>query len=214
VNKPAGMVVHPAFGHRTGTLVNALLARTPDMSDEDQPDRPGIVHRLDRDTSGLLVVAKVPSVRVALQAAFQAREVKKFYWALVEGQVAAPHGLIVADLGRDPVRRKQIAVVARGRPAETEYRVLERFARQTYLEVQPHTGRTHQIRVHLAYIGHPVVGDKVYGYRKQRVAVGRQFLHAARLIFHHPVRAEMLDLSAPLPQDLQSVLDELRREES
>jgi len=213
VNKPAGMVVHPACGHQAGTLVNAVLSHAPDLSDEEQPDRPGIVHRLDKDTSGLIVVAKNPTVRAALQRAFQARTVKKLYRALVEGQVSVGHGLITARLGRDPQRRKQIAVVAGGRPAETEYWVLERFARHTYLEVQPHTGRTHQIRVHLAYIGHPVVGDRVYGYRKQRVAVERQFLHAARLAFHHPVTGEFLDLSAPLPDDLQRVLDELRKEE-
>ena len=212
VNKPAGMVVHPACGHQGGTLVNAVLSHAPDIADEEQPDRPGIVHRLDKDTSGLIVVAKNPNVRAALQRAFQVRTVKKLYLALVEGQVSAGHGLITARLGRDPRRRKQITVVADGRPAETEYWVLKRFARHTYLEVQPHTGRTHQIRVHLAYIGHPVVGDKVYGYRKQRVAVGRQFLHAARLVFQHPVTGEFLDLQAALPDDLQRVLDELSKE--
>ena len=210
VNKPAGMVVHPAFGHDTGTLVNAVLARVPDMSDAEQPERPGIVHRLDKDTSGLIVVAKDPKTRNALQGAFRDREVKKFYLTLVDGQVSAGHGMITAALGRDPRRRKRIAVVPDGRPAVTEYHVLERFEKHTYLEVQLHTGRTHQIRVHLAYIGHPVVGDSVYGYRKQRVALSRQFLHAARLVFQHPYSREVLDLSAPLPEDLQAVLDDLR----
>lgn len=209
VNKPAGMVVHPAFGHDTGTLVNAVLAHVPDMSDKEQPERPGIVHRLDKDTSGLIVVAKKPETRDALQRAFRDREVQKFYLALVEGQVSAGHGMITATLGRDPRQRKRMAVVPGGRPAVTEYRVLDRFERHTYLEVQLHTGRTHQIRVHLAYIGHPVVGDSVYGYRKQRLALGRQFLHAARLVFRHPFTGQILDLSVPLSEDLQQVLDGL-----
>ena len=211
VNKPAGMVVHPAFGHDRGTLVNAVLARVPDLDDPGQPERPGIVHRLDMDTSGLIVVAKSGEVRAALQEEFKGRRVKKSYLALVEGQVTAGHGVIDAAIGRDPRRRKRMSVMANGRPAVTEYRVLERFERNTYLEVELHTGRTHQIRVHLAYIGHPVVGDTVYGYRKQRLMLQRQFLHAARLAFHHPCRDETLDLTAPLPDDLQKVLDELER---
>ena len=211
VNKPAGMVVHPAFGHDGGTLVNAVLARVPDLDDPGQPERPGIVHRLDMDTSGLIVVAKSGEVRAALQEEFKGRRVKKSYLALVEGQVTAGHGVIDAAIGRDPRRRKMMSVMADGRPAVTEYRVLERFERNTYLEVELHTGRTHQIRVHLAYIGHPVVGDTVYGYRKQRLTLKRQFLHAAQLVFHHPCRDETLDLTAPLPDDLQKVLDELER---
>ena len=213
VNKPAGMVVHPAFGHNSGTLVNAVLSHVPDMADEAQADRPGIVHRLDMDTSGLIVVAKQEAVRIALQEAFKEREIKKQYLVLVEGQVAAGHGVIRAEIGRDPKQRKRMTVVADGRAAVTEYRVLERFERQTYLEAEPQTGRTHQIRVHFAYIGHPVVGDRVYGYRKQRVSLDRQFLHAARLVFVHPVSGDVLDLEAPLPADLAAVLDDLRRTE-
>ncbi len=211
VNKPAGMVVHPAFGHGSGTLVNALLSHVPDIENEAQSDRPGIVHRLDMDTSGLIVVAKQERVRSALQQAFKAHEVEKHYLVLVEGQVTAGHGVIRAEIGRDPRQRKRMTVVADGRAAVTEYRVLERFEWQTYLEAEPQTGRTHQIRVHFAYIGHPVVGDTVYGYRKQRVSLDRQFLHAARLVFAHPVTGEVLDLTAALPAELAALLDDLRR---
>jgi 23S rRNA pseudouridine1911/1915/1917 synthase len=210
INKPAGMVVHPAFGHDSGTLVNAVLAHVPDIEDEDQAERPGIVHRLDKETSGLIVVAKTGEIRRVLQDAFRAREVKKIYLALAEGQITAGHGIINAAMGRDPRRRKRMAVVAAGRPASTEYRVQERFERYSYLEVQPYTGRTHQIRVHLGYIGHPVVGDTVYGYRKKRLPLDRHFLHANRLVLTHPRTGRTLDLSAPLPEDLQSVLDTLR----
>jgi 23S rRNA pseudouridine1911/1915/1917 synthase len=212
IDKPAGMVVHPAMGHQGGTLVNALLSRMPDIADEDQPDRPGIVHRLDMETSGLIMVAKTAAVRATLQAQFKGREVHKTYLALVEGQVAASHGVINAALGRDPRQRKRIAVTADGREATTEYHVLERFEHHSYLEVQPQTGRTHQIRVHLAYIGYPVVGDTVYGFRKQRIKLSRHFLHAARLAFQHPITGDTLELSAPLPVELQVVLDELKKE--
>jgi 23S rRNA pseudouridine1911/1915/1917 synthase len=212
IDKPAGMVVHPAVGHQVGTLVNALLSRLPDIADEDQPDRPGIVHRLDMETSGLIMVAKTAEVRATLQAQFKGREVHKTYLALVEGQVAASHGVINAALGRDPRQRKRISVTKDGREAVTEYNVLERFEHASYLEVQPQTGRTHQIRVHLAYIGYPIVGDSVYGFRKQRIKLNRHFLHAARLSFQHPVTGYPLELSAPLPAELQAVLDELRQE--
>ena len=210
VNKPAGMVVHPAFGHDSGTLVNAVLAHVPGIEDAGQPERPGIVHRLDMETSGLIVVAKNGEVRSALQEEFKERRIKKSYLALVEGQVTAGNGIIEAAIGRDPRRRKRMSVMAGGRPAVTHYRVLERFEGNTYLELELHTGRTHQIRVHLAYIGHPVVGDPVYGYRKQRHALQRQFLHATRLGFRHPCREDTLDFMVPLPDDLQRVLDELR----
>jgi 23S rRNA pseudouridine1911/1915/1917 synthase len=210
INKPAGMVVHPALGHPGGTLVNALLWYAPDVEDDEQPDRPGIVHRLDRDTSGLILLAKTEDVRKALQEAFKERQVKKVYLALVEGHVSAVHGLITAALGRDVRHRKKIAVVPEGRESATEYRVLQQFDRYAYLQVEPHTGRTHQIRVHLAYIGYPVVGDTVYGFRKQRLSLDRQFLHAAGLSFRHPRTGQWLELSCPLPAELQRVLDNLR----
>ena len=223
INKPAGMVVHPAPGHTSGTLVNALLARFPAWaeldwweSEEDEEEagadypRPGIVHRLDKDTSGLLIVAKSAGARSALQAQFQARQVEKVYLALVHGVLPAPAGLIDAPIGRDPRQRKRMAVVAEGRPAVTAYRVLEPLGEYALLEVMPKTGRTHQIRVHLAFIGHPVVGDEVYGRRRSRLACPRQFLHAARLSFRHPVTGRPMEFSAPLPPDLQTVLEEAR----
>jgi 23S rRNA pseudouridine1911/1915/1917 synthase len=223
INKPAGMVVHPAPGHTSGTLVNALLARFPAWaeldwweSEEDEEEagadypRPGIVHRLDKDTSGLLIVAKSAGARSALQAQFQARQVEKVYLALVHGVPPAPAGLIDAPIGRDPRQRKRMAVVAEGRPAVTAYRVLEPLGEYALLEVMPKTGRTHQIRVHLAFIGHPVVGDEVYGRRRSRLACPRQFLHAARLSFRHPVTGRPMEFSAPLPPDLQAVLEEAR----
>jgi 23S rRNA pseudouridine1911/1915/1917 synthase len=223
INKPAGMVVHPAPGHTSGTLVNALLARFPAWaeldwweSEEDEEEagadypRPGIVHRLDKDTSGLLIVAKSAGARSALQAQFQARQVEKVYLALVHGVPPAPAGLIDAPIGRDPRQRKRMAVVAEGRPAVTAYRVLEPLGEYALLEVMPRTGRTHQIRVHLAFIGHPVVGDEVYGRRRSRLACPRQFLHAARLSFRHPATGRPMEFSAPLPPDLQAVLEEAR----
>ncbi|MGQ9666781.1 MAG: RluA family pseudouridine synthase [Anaerolineae bacterium] len=223
INKPAGMVVHPAAGHTSGTLVNALLARFPEWaaldwweSEEDEEEageefpRPGIVHRLDKDTSGLLVVAKTAEARRALQAQFQARQVGKTYLALVHGMPSAPAGLIDAPLGRDPRQRKRMAVVSDGRPAVTAYRVLEPLGEYALLEVMPKTGRTHQIRVHLAFIGHPVVGDEVYGRRRGRLSCPRQFLHAAQLAFRHPITGQLLEFSAPLPPDLLAVLEQLR----
>lgn len=220
VNKPAGMVVHPAAGHRSGTLVNALLAHYQGQielnifDDEDEwvsgQPRPGIVHRLDKDTSGLILVAKSTRVCEELQAQFQARQVHKTYIALVEGVPSASHGLIDAPIGRDPRQRKRMMVTPQGRPAQTHYRIAETYGEYALLEVHPLTGRTHQVRVHLAFIGHPVVGDPVYGRRKQRLPCSRQFLHALRLEFIHPVTGQPLDFTAPLPEDLREVLEELR----
>ena len=221
INKPAGMVVHPAAGVRSGTLVNALLHHYPEMAEmaagdaEDEedvagPPRPGIVHRLDKDTSGVLVVAKSANVRTALQAQFQARTVQKAYLTLVHEVPAAPEGRISASIGRDRRQRKRMAVVRDGRPALSEYRVLEAYGQYALLEVAIHTGRTHQIRVHLAFIKHPVVGDTVYGRRKKgQLACPRQFLHAHRIAFTHPVTGEPVECSASLPADLQKVLDQL-----
>jgi 23S rRNA pseudouridine1911/1915/1917 synthase len=210
VDKPAGMVVHPAHGHSSGTLVNALLAHCSDLSGVGGTLRPGIVHRLDKDTSGLLIVAKNDRAHGHLQQQFSTRQVTKTYLALTEGQIATPSGLIDAPIGRDPKERKRMAVVADGREAQTEYCVLERFARHTFVEARPITGRTHQIRIHLASIGHPIAGDRVYGYRKQRLPLERQFLHAAQIAFTLPSSEERLELRSELPQDLVSVLDGLR----
>ena len=217
VNKPAGMVIHPAPGHQSGTLVNALLAHCPDLvatAGSAGDGRPGIVHRLDRDTSGLILVAKNEQIRRALQRQFQARQVHKVYVALLEGHLQAPRGRIEAPLGRDPRHRQRMAVVPGGREAITEYRLLATFAGGDYslVEAKPKTGRTHQIRVHFASIGHPVVGDAVYGRRRTQLPVPRQFLHAQRLGFTHPLTGQTMEFEAPLPDDLAAVLRMLEQE--
>ncbi len=209
INKPAGLVVHPAAGHTSGTLVNALLARWPHVAAVGGRDRAGIVHRLDKDTSGVLLIAKTEPARLNLMAQFAARTVKKQYLALVEGLPATPTGEIDAPIARDPKQRKRMAVIRSGRPAVSFYRVLRVFEGYSLLEVQPKTGRTHQIRVHLAFIGHPVVGDAVYGRRKSRLELERQFLHAESLSLVSPGRGEPITVRAPLPPELQAVLDRL-----
>lgn len=212
INKPAGMVVHPAHGHWSGTLVNALLHHCPDLTDPSGAQRPGIVHRLDKDTSGLIVVAKNEAARQHLQAQFKARTVSKGYLALLEGHLEPQEGRIEASMGRDPQRRKRMAVLplARGgREAITHYRVLSYYDDYTLIEAEPKTGRTHQIRVHCAYVKHPLVGDKVYGRRKQRLRCPRQFLHAQRLGFRLPSSGEFVEFTAELPADLRQVLQTL-----
>lgn len=210
VNKPAGMVVHPAHGHASGTLVNAVLAHCPELEGVGGEQRPGIVHRLDKDTSGLIVIAKNDRAHRELQRQFKAREVAKAYLALVEGRVSPQRGIIEAPIGRDPVHRQRMAVVRNGREAVTRYMVLETFPEYTLVEVEPVTGRTHQIRLHLAFIGHPVVGDRVYGRRKQRLSLNRHFLHAHRLTLTLPGTGERRTFIAPLPPELEAVLAELR----
>ena len=214
VNKPAGMVIHPAPGHQSGTLVNALLAHCPDLASDAGDARPGIVHRLDRDTSGLILVAKNEQIRRALQRQFQARQVHKVYVALLDGHLEAAHGRIEAPLGRDPRHRQRMAIVPGGREAITEYRLLASLAGDDYslVEAEPKTGRTHQIRVHFASIGHPVVGDTVYGRRRTPLPVPRQFLHAQRLGFTHPLTGQTLEFETPLPDDLAAVLRLLEQE--
>jgi 23S rRNA pseudouridine1911/1915/1917 synthase len=216
INKPAGMVVHPAHGHEHGTLVNALLARYPDLaalaeSETDSADRPGIVHRLDRDTSGLIMVARTPQALRRLQQQFKARTVEKTYLALVFGRPEAIEGIIDVPLGRDPRFRQKMAPRADGKPARTHYRVLEDFEQYSLLEIGLETGRTHQIRVHLAWLKCPVVGDTVYGRKKNVLGLKRQFLHAWRLRFRHPRTGETIELEAPLDAHLQAVLGQLRR---
>jgi 23S rRNA pseudouridine1911/1915/1917 synthase len=213
VNKPAGMVVHPAPGHSSGTLVNAVLAYLPELAASGDK-RPGIVHRLDRDTSGLILVAKNPKIQRALQQQFKKRAVDKVYTALLNGHLQPAWGRIEAPIGRDPQHRQRMAVRQGGREAVTEYHVLEQFARQTgpaagaytLVEAEPLTGRTHQIRVHFASVGHPVVGDRVYGRQRPTLPVARQFLHARQLGFRHPKSGRRMELEAPLPSDLDSVL--------
>jgi 23S rRNA pseudouridine1911/1915/1917 synthase len=215
VNKPAGMVVHPGHGHSQGTLVNGLLARYPNLAVGDS-GRPGIVHRLDRDTSGLIVVAKTEGALEHLRRQFKTRRVKKIYLALVHGQPPAPEGIIEAPVGRDPRQRQRMAVIADGRPARTRYELWEDLGDYSLLSVSPETGRTHQIRVHLAWLGVPVAGDAVYSHErgarraKSDVGLERQFLHAWRLSFERPGGKGTVSLEAPLPADLQQAIDSLR----
>ncbi|NDJ84836.1 MAG: RluA family pseudouridine synthase [Chloroflexi bacterium] len=210
INKPAGMVVHPGHGNESGTLVNALLARWPQVADVgDERVRAGIVHRLDKDTSGLIAVALTEAAREDLVRQFQARAVEKHYLALVERHPDNDRGRIEAPIGRNPRQRKQMAVQRDGKEATTEFYVRTFYGERALLDVHPLTGRTHQIRVHLAFIGCPIVGDDVYGYRKQRFKLKRLFLHAYRLGFDHPLTHRRLEFEAPLPSGLQNILDKL-----
>jgi 23S rRNA pseudouridine1911/1915/1917 synthase len=214
VDKPAGLVVHPSPGHADGTLVNALLGRHgASFGGIAGVRRPGIVHRLDRDTSGLLIVARHDAAQASLMGQLKARRVKKTYLALVHGSVAAAVGRIEAPIGRDPGHRTRMAVVSSGRPATTGYRVRERFLGWTLLELDLVTGRTHQIRVHLAAIGHPIAGDPVYGTgtsRRGPEGLARLFLHAWRLELTSPSSGRLIRAEAPLPADLEQVLGGLR----
>lgn len=211
VDKPAGMPVHPGPGHPGRTLVNALLAHCPDLPGIGGVQRPGIVHRLDKDTSGVMVAAKDDRTHIGLTRQLKEREVEKTYLALVEGRVSPREAIIDAPIGRDPNNRRRMMVrsgarggAGGGREARTRYRVREEYPGYTLVEASPITGRTHQIRVHFASIGHPVVGDRLYG--KASKLVGRQFLHAWRLSFRHPVTGEDLSFEAPLAEDLQAAL--------
>ncbi len=211
-DKPPGLVTHPAPGHEHGTLVNAVKAIRPDLP-LNSSDRPGVVHRLDKDTSGLIVIAKNERARLHLLRQWQQRDVVKRYIALVYGAIREEEGTVDAPIGRDPNNRKRMAVVAGGRPAVTHFKVRERFRDATLLDVLIETGRTHQIRVHMAFIGHPVVGDELYGKRPFRVPVPRQFLHAAYLKFQLPGSSRPIEVETPLPPDLQEVLNRLREED-
>ncbi|MCU1491595.1 MAG: pseudouridine synthase, RluA family [Acidimicrobiaceae bacterium] len=218
VDKPAGVVVHPGAGHREGTLVSGLLARYPDLGDATAAgawpaERPGLVHRLDKETSGLLVVARTPDALAGLSRQLADRSMGRTYLALALGTLQAEEGTIDAPLGRSSREPTKVAVRADGREARTHYRVLERFSEPllaTLLEVTLETGRTHQIRVHLAAIGHPVAGDARYGGNAKALGLGRPFLHAARLRLVHPETGEALEFSSPLPPELSEVLDGLK----
>jgi 23S rRNA pseudouridine1911/1915/1917 synthase len=219
INKPAGMVVHPSAGHDQGTLVNALLAYCPDLAGVGGERRPGIVHRLDKDTSGLILAAKHDRALQHLQNQFRARTVTKQYLALVEGKIQPPAALVDAPIGRDLHDRIQMAVfppsaVDRGlaRPAQTRYQARTTYNDFTLVECYPRTGRKHQIRVHLSYVGYPLVGDRIYGRRKQRLPLKRHFLHAALLTFRRPADDQEVTCSAELPPELQGVLDKLEAE--
>ena len=216
IDKRAGMVVHPGHGNETGTLVNALLARYPElaamMDDPEAGERLGIVHRLDRGTSGLIVAARDKPTLLELMAQFQARTVDKVYLALLEKRPASNRGIVDAPIARDPRQRKRMAVRRDGKPAETEFEVLDDDFQgdRALVKLKLLTGRTHQIRAHMAFIGCPVVGDTVYGRRKQRVRMKRQFLHAHELAFDHPVSGERVKFVSELPVGLRSVMEKLR----
>jgi 23S rRNA pseudouridine1911/1915/1917 synthase len=212
IDKPAGLTVHPGPGHPDNTLVNALLAMCPDIQGIGGEIRPGIVHRLDKDTSGLMMVAKTHQAHIDLSAQIKARQVTKGYLALVEGVPAPAEGIVDAPVARHPRRRTRMAVVLGGKEARTSYKVREKFPGNALLELCLETGRTHQIRVHMAHIGHPLVGDTIYGHGGGRSSplVGRHFLHAFHLAFKHPVTGEALEFRTALPADLSQAIDALR----
>lgn len=207
VNKPAGMVVHPGAGNQAGTLVNALLFRWPELREVGEVGRPGIVHRLDKETSGVLIVARNQNTYKWLVRQFKTRKAQKTYLALVDGHPPTPSGRIEANIGRDEIHRQRMTVkYGKSRVAVSEYQTVQTFARHTLLEVQPHTGRTHQIRVHLAFIKVPITGDKVYGRRKLSIPIERFFLHANKLGIVLPGEKELTEFVAPLPEDLKDIL--------
>lgn len=212
VDKPAGMVVHPAAGHDTGTLVHAVLGYDPDLEGIGGEERPGVVHRLDKETSGLILLAKNERAHRWLQEQFRLRKVEKTYLALVDGAPPTPSGRVEAPIGRDPSHRKKMAIMppGKGREAVSEYVTLESFQRHTLLEFHPHTGRTHQIRLHCAFLGCPIVGDKVYGRRNRSIEIDRHFLHAARLKIVLPGKSQPHTFESSLPGELQAILESLR----
>jgi 23S rRNA pseudouridine1911/1915/1917 synthase len=214
INKPAGMVVHPAPGNPSRTVVNAVLAYAPEVAGVGDAQRPGIVHRLDKETSGLMLIARHADALSALQAQFKARTIRKTYLALCVGCLALNQGIIDQPIGRHPTKRQQMAVLASGRPAVTRYLVKERLSapdgsRYTLVRAHPLTGRTHQLRVHFAALGHPIVGDALYGSRRDpltRVLKPRQMLHASELTFVSPATGQEVKVHAPLPDDMRNVL--------
>ncbi|HQC35646.1 MAG TPA: RluA family pseudouridine synthase [Bacillota bacterium] len=211
INKPKGMVVHPGAGNANGTLVNALLHRYGKLSSLNGEDRPGIVHRIDKDTSGLLVIARTDAALRGLAAQFAKHGVSRSYIAVVRHRLAEPAGTIDAPIGRDPKNRLRMAVVKGGRRAVTHYELLEEYSSSAMVRARLETGRTHQIRVHFAHIKHPLLGDSVYGPAKQPYGLGSQLLHAQFLGFVHPIKDEYMEFSAPLPQDFEKILEKLRK---
>ena len=208
VNKPSGMVVHPAIGNKSGTLVNALLHHCKDLSGINGESRPGIVHRIDKDTSGLLVICKNDASHNEMAKQFQNKEVNKIYYAICSGVISHNVGVIEAPIGRDIQNRQQMAISDKGKNAITHFKVLERFNNHTLIEVKLETGRTHQIRVHMKYIGYPVCGDPLYGHKKEVVETG-QYLHAKKLGFKHPKTKEYIEIDSELPEYFQTFLNEL-----
>ncbi|MBQ8299998.1 MAG: RluA family pseudouridine synthase [Clostridia bacterium] len=212
VNKPKDMVVHPAVGNWTGTLVNAMLGKH-DLSDENGEFRPGIVHRLDKNTTGVMVVAKNNNAHNLLASQIQAHDFKKIYVALVKGVIPENEAIIELPIGRHPTDRKKMAVVKDGRDAYTKFKVLERFDKYTFVEVELKTGRTHQIRVHMSHIGYPIVGDDTYSNGKNPFGVTSQMLHSKTLGIIHPTTKEYMEFEAPMPEEFESVLAKLRNNE-
>ena len=210
VNKPQGMVVHPSAGHTSGTLVNALLYHVKDLSTINGVVRPGIVHRIDKDTSGLLMISKNDKAHQALAQELKEKKSLRQYVAIVHGNLPNDRGVIEAPIGRSDKDRKKQAVTAKGKPALTRFQVLEHFGDFTLVELTLETGRTHQIRVHMAYIGHPIAGDPVYGPRKTLAGHG-QFLHAKTLGFTHPTTGELMTFSVDVPAIFQETLEKLRK---
>lgn len=213
INKPARMVVHPSVGHTSGTLVHAVLAHAPDITGIGGEMRPGLVHRLDKDTTGVIILVKNDAALQHIQAQFKDRTVQKHYLALVDGQPKTPAGRIEAPIGRDPKRRKRMAIVQseKGREAISEYRTVEQFEKHTLLDVRILTGRTHQIRVHLEFMQTPIAADPTYGLRKISIPLDRQFLHAWQLSLILPGESESRTFEAPLPVELENILEELRK---
>ncbi len=210
VNKPCGMVVHPAAGNEDRTLVNALLYHVHDLSGIGGEMRPGIVHRLDKDTSGLIVIAKNDRAHIAMSEQFKQRSMEKHYCAVAFGSFAQESGLIDAPIARHPVDRKKMAIVAGGKPSQTEWTVIERLKGATYLDVHLLTGRTHQIRVHMQSIGHPLLGDKIYApHIKTAVHIPRLMLHAYSLAFDHPITGKRMEITAPIPEAFLLTLQKL-----
>lgn len=212
VNKPQGMVVHPASGVYSGTLVNALLNHCEDLSGINGVVRPGIVHRIDKDTSGVLVIAKNDFAHNKLAQQFKEHSMKREYYALVEGRVKNEEGTIDAPLGRHPQDRIKMAIVKDGKRAVTHYKVIETYKNTTLIKCRLETGRTHQIRVHMAHIGHPLVGDPVYGYKKQKYKLEGQLLHAKVLGFIHPSTNEYMEFESELPSYFTKILEILKKE--
>ncbi len=212
VLKPQGMVVHPASGNYSHTLVNAVLNICDDLSGINGVIRPGIVHRIDKNTAGILIIAKNDNAHNKLSEQLKNHSMNRVYYALVEGIIKQDEGKIDADLGRHPKDRIKMAVVKDGKRAVTHYKVIERYRNSTLVECKLETGRTHQIRVHFAHIGHPLVGDEVYGLKKQRFKLKGQMLFAAKLGFVHPRTGEYIEFNAPLPEYFENVLDILRKE--
>ena len=211
INKPKGMVVHPAAGNPDGTLVNAIMYHIKDLSGIGGEVRPGIVHRIDRMTSGLLVIAKNDNAHVFLSDQLKTHAVSRVYYALCEGNFREDSGTVDAPIARHRTDRKKMAVDPNGRSAVTHWRVLERFGDMTLLRVELETGRTHQIRVHMAYIKHPIVGDEVYGHAKNSLGIVGQALHAGELKLTHPKTGELMTFTAPLPEEFVNALEKLRK---